>query len=89
MKTIDGMLQKSLMVVLPCLVFLLLLVLTPQQVRSSQEYSSPYDWKMTCDDFMLSKYSVLQDPHLDTQAKYKIISYLEQKVIGECTNPLM
>ena len=89
MKTIDGMLQKSLMVVLPCLVFLLLLVLTPQQVRSSQEYSSPYDWKMTCDDFMLSKYSVLQDPHLDTQAKYKIISYLKQKVIGECTNPLM
>jgi len=89
MKTINGMLQKSLMVALPCLALLLLLVLTPQQVRSSQEFSSPYDWKMTCDDFMLSKYSVMQDPHLDTQAKYKIISYLEQKVIGECTNPLM
>ena len=52
------------------------------------EYSSPYDWKMTCDDFIMSKYSVLQDPHLDAQAKYKIISYLEQKVIGECTKPL-
>ena len=88
MKTIDGMLQKSLMVALPCLALLLLLVLTPQQVKSSQEFSSPYDWKMTCDDFMLSKYSVLQDPHLDTQAKYKIISYLEQKVIGECTESL-
>ena len=88
MKTIDGMLQRSLMVVLPCLALLLLLVLTPQQVRSSQEFSSPYDWKMTCDDFIMSKYSVLQDPHLDAQAKYKIISYLEQKVIGECTKPL-
>ena len=43
---------------------------------------------MTCDDFIMSKYSVLQDPHLDAQAKYKIISYLEQKVIGECTKPL-
>ena len=88
MKTINGMLQKSSMVALPCLVLLLLLVLTPVQVRSSQEFSSPYDWKMTCDDFMLSKYSVLQDPHLDAQAKYKIISYLEQKVVGECTKPL-
>ena len=89
MKTINGMLQKSSMVALPCLVLLLLLVLTPVQVRSSQEFSSPYDWKMTCDDFIMSKYSVLQDPHLDAQAKYNIISYLEQKVIGECTNPLM
>ena len=88
MKTIDGMLQKSLMVALPCLALLLLLVLMPQQVKSSPEFSSPYDWKMTCDDFMLSKYSVLQDPHLDAQAKYKIISYLEQKVVGECTKPL-
>ena len=52
------------------------------------KYSSPYDWKMTCDDFIMSKYSVLQDPHLDAQAKYKIISYLEQKVVGECTKPL-
>ena len=84
----DGILPKRLMVALPCLALLLLLVLTPQQVKSSQEFSSPYDWKMTCDDFMLSKYSVLQDPHLDTQAKYKIISYLEQKVIGECTESL-
>ena len=88
MKTINGMLQKKLMVALPCLALLLLLVLMPQQVRSSQEFSSPYDWKMTCDDFMLSKYSVMKDPHLDTQAKYKIISYLEQKVIGECTKLL-
>ena len=88
MKTINGMLQKSSMVALQCLVLLLLLVLTPVQVRSSQEFSSPYDWKMTCDDFMLSKYSVLQDPHLDAQAKYKIISYLEQKVVDECTKPL-
>ena len=88
MKTIDGMLQKSLMVVLPCLVFSLLLVLTPQQVRSSQEYSSPYDWKMTCDDFILSKYTVMQDPHLDVQAKRNIIAYLGQKVIGKCTQPL-
>ena len=39
-------------------------------------------------DFIMSKYSVLQDPHLDAQAKYKIISYLEQKVVGECTKPL-
>ena len=88
MKTTDGMLQKSLMVALQCLALLLLLVLTPQQVNSSQAYSSPYDWKMTCDDFIMSKYSVLQDPHLDAQAKYKIISYLEQKVVGECTKPL-
>ena len=88
MKTIDGMLQKSLMVALPCLALLLLLVLTPQQVRSSQEFSSPYDWKMTCDEYMLSKYTILQDPHLTPQAKYKIISYLEQKVIGECTKSL-
>ena len=88
MKTINGMLQKSSMVALPCLVLLLLLVLTPVQVRSSQEFSSPYDWKMTCDDFIMSKYSVLQDPHLDAQAKYKIISYLEQKVVGECTKHL-
>ena len=88
MKTIDGMLQKSLMVVLPCLVFSLLLVLTPQQVRSSQEFSSPYDWKMTCDDFILSKYTVMQDPHLDVQAKRNIIAYLGQKVIGKCTQPL-
>ena len=88
MKMTDGILPKRLMVALPCLALLLLLVLTPQQVKSSQEFSSPYDWKMTCDDFMLSKYSVLQDPHLDTQAKYKIISYLEQKVIGECTESL-
>ena len=88
MKTIDGMLQKSLMVALPCLVLLLLLVLTPQQVKSSQAFSSPYDWKMTCDDFMLSKYTVLQDPYLDVQAKRTIIAYLGQKVIGECTQPL-
>ena len=88
MKTINGMLQKSSMVALPCLVLLLLLVLTPVQVRSSQEFSSPYDWKMTCDDFIMSKYSVLQDPHLDAQAKYKIISYLKQKVVGECTKHL-
>ena len=88
MKTINGMLQKSSMVDFPCLGLLLLLVLTPVQVRSSQEFSSPYDWKMTCDDFIMSKYSVLQDPHLDAQAKYKIISYLEQKVIGECTESL-
>ena len=71
-----------------CLALLLVLVLTPQQVNSSQAYSSPYDWKMTWDDFIMSKYSVLQDPHLDAQAKYNIISYLEQKVIGECTKPL-
>ena len=88
MKTINGMLQKSLMVAFPCLALLLLLVLTPQQVKSSQEFSSPYDWKMTCDDFMLSKYTVMQDPHLDTQAKRNIIAYLGQKVIGECTQPL-
>ena len=88
MKTINGMLQKSLMVALPCLVLLLLLVLTPVQVKSSPAFSSPYDWKMTCDDFIMSKYSVLQDPHLDAQAKYKIISYLEQKVVGEGTKPL-
>jgi len=88
MKTTNGTLQKSLMAVLPCLVLLLLLVLTPVQVKSSPEYSSPYDWKMTCDDFMLSKYTVLQDPHLDTQAKYNIISYLNQKVIGKCTDTL-
>ena len=71
-----------------CSALLLVLVLTPQQVNSSQAYSSPYDWKMTCDVFIMSKYSVLQDPHLDAQAKYNIISYLEQKVIGECTKPL-
>ena len=88
MKTINGMLQKSLMVALPCLALLLLLVLTPQQVKSSQDFSSPYDWKMTCDDFMLSKYIVMQDPHLDVQAKRNIIAYLGQKVIGECTQPL-
>ena len=88
MKTTNGMLQKSSMVALPCLVLLLLLVLTPVQVRSSQEFSSPYDWKMTCDDFMLSKYTVLQDPHLDTQAKYNIIAYLNQKVMGKCTETL-
>ena len=88
MKMTDGTLQKSLMVALPCLALLLLLVLTPQQVKSSQEFSSPYDWKMTCDDFMLSKYTVMQDPHLDTQAKRNIIAYLGQKVIGECTKPL-
>ena len=80
--------QKDLMAGLLCLVLLLVLVLTPQQVNSSPEYSSPYDWKMTCDDFIMSKYSVLQDPHLDAQAKYKIISYLEQKVVGECTKHL-
>ena len=88
MKTTNGTLQKSLMVALPCLVLLLLLVLTPVQVKSSPEYSSPYDWKMTCDDFMLSKYTVMQDPHLDVQAKRNIIAYLGQKVIGECTQPL-
>ena len=88
MKTINGMLQKSLMVALPCLALLLLLMLTPQQVKSSQDFSSPYDWKMTCDDFMLSKYTVMQDPHLDVQAKRNIIAYLGQKVIGECTQPL-
>ena len=83
-----GKMQKDLMAGLLCLALLLVLVLTPQQVNSSQEFSSPYDWKMTCDDFIMSKYSVLQDPHLDAQAKYKIISYLEQKVIGECTKSL-
>ena len=88
MKTINGMLQKSLMVALPCLALLLLLVLTPQQVKSSQDFSSPYDWKMTCDDFMLSKYTVMQDTHLAVQAKRNIIAYLGQKVIGECTQPL-
>ena len=88
MKMTDGTLQKSLMVALPCLALLLLLVLTPQQVKSSQAFSSPYDWKMTCDDFMLSKYTVMQDPHLDVQAKRNIIAYLGQKVIGECTQPL-
>ena len=80
--------QKDLMAGLLCLALLLVLVLTPQQVNSSQEFSSPYDWKMTCDDFMLSKYTVLQDPHLDTQAKYNIIAYLNQKVIGKCTETL-
>jgi len=43
---------------------------------------------MTCDDFILSKYTVMQDPHLDVQAKRNIIAYLGQKVIGECTQPL-
>ena len=52
----------------------------------SSNYSSPYDWKMTCDDFIMSKYSVLQDPHLDAQAKYKIISYLEQKLLVNVLN---
>ena len=86
--TPTGKMQKDLMAGLLCSALLLVLVLTPQQVNSSQAYSSPYDWKMTCDDFIMSKYSVLQDPHLDAQAKYNIISYLEQKVIGECTKPL-
>jgi hypothetical protein len=76
------------MAALQCLVLLLLLVLMPVQVKSSQEFSSPYEWKMTCDDFMLSRYSILIDNKLPTQAKRKLIKYLRSKVVGDCTTQL-
>ena len=76
------------MAALQCLVLLLLLVLTPVQVKSSQEFSSPYEWKMTCDDFMLSRYSILLDNKLPLQAKRKLINYLKSKVIGDCNTQL-
>lgn len=84
----DGTLPKNLMAALQCLALLLLLVLMPLQVKSSQEFYSPYDWKMTCDDFILSKYKILSDPKIPKREQLKLVSYLEKKVVGECNRQL-
>ena len=69
-----------------CLALLLLLVLTPLQVRSYPASSDPYKWKMSCFDFLEARYKVILDEDLPLKNKMDLIAFFLSKVEEECSN---
>ena len=81
--------QNALTAGQQCLVSLLLLVLTSPQVRSypaSSKEINPYNWKMSCFDFLEARYKVILDEDLPLKNKMDLISFFLSKVEEECDN---
>ena len=83
--------QNVLMAGQRCLVLLLLLVPTLLQVRSYPAFSKPrvidpYNWKMSCFDFIKARYKVILDENLPSRAKMELIEFFLSKVDEECDN---
>ena len=44
-----------------------------------------YDWNLSCPDYQQARISVLLDEEIAQQDKYNIISYLETKLVEDCS----
>ena len=44
-----------------------------------------YHWNLSCPDYQQARISVLLDEEIEQQDKYNIISYLETKLVEDCS----
>jgi hypothetical protein len=61
------------------------------QVRSYPAFSKPrvidpYNWKMSCFEFIEARYKVILDEDLPYEAKRDLINFFLSKVDEECNN---
>lgn len=54
----------------------------------SLQANSPYNWQMSCEQFLEAKQRIVLDKHFDNDTKTNMINYFRSKLNQPCTDAI-